>query len=307
MKPQHTIAFVVVAVLATVVIEETRISKMRAEIIRLQAIPRDTPSDIEALVSESPEIIELEPKTQEPTPEPEPTLEADAESPALPSTGRIIPSDFPEPDKETVAKLALSSYSDFALETGLSNRELAYLTDLLEHRKNTLQDTASKWLTSPPSERSALEDTMTLVVAKSDEEIATFLGNPTDAKAFARYHAMQPERDQVAAMAALLDEAGATLDMEKEKQLVETLHQARVGTGSIDWNSPAGLRAIGEGGANERFEKEWQAQSEALAGLLPKFLSESEAAAVLQSREGMKNDIAASIESAVEAINRGSE
>ena len=34
---------------------------------------------------------------------------------------------------------------------------------------------------------------------------------------------------------------------------------------------------------------------------------ETETAAVLQSREGLKNDMAASIETAVEAINRGSE
>lgn len=303
MKPQHTIALVVVAVLTTVVIEEARISKMRAEIIRLQAIPRDTPSDIEVIVNESKEIAEMAPETPEPAPEPAP----ETETPEAPATGRKIPTDFPEPDKDTTARLALSPYSDFALDTGLTNRELAYLSDLLEHRTNTLQDTAGKWMTAPPSERPDIEDTMTLIVAKSDDEIATFLGNDADAKAFSRYHGMQPERAQVAAMAADLDNAGSTLEMEKEKQLVETLHQARVGTGSIDWNSPAALKAIGQGRALERFEKEWQAQSDALVGLLPKFLSETEAAAVLQSREALKDNIAASIESATEAINRGSE
>ncbi len=305
MKPQHTIAFVVVAVLATVVIEETRISKMRAEIIRLQAIPPDTPSDIEAIVNRSPEITEMAPETPKPTPEPEPAPEA--ETPELAPAGRKIPIDFPEPDKETVAKLALSSYSDFALDAGLTNRELAYLTSLLEHRTNTLQDTAAKWMTSTPSERAGLEDTMTLIVAKSDDEIASFLGNDADAKAFSRYHSMQPEREMVATMASALDDLGATLEMAKEKQLVETLHQARVGTGSIDWNSPAALKAIGQGGALERFEKEWKAQSDALVGLLPKFLAETETAAVIQSREAMKENIAAAIASAVEAINRGSE
>ena len=303
MKPQHTIAFVVVAVLATVVIEELRISKMRAEIIRLQAIPRDTPSDIDAIVNKTQEVIETVEETPEVTPAPAP----EPETPEAAPTGRVISEDFPAPDEATIKRLALSPYSDFCYEKFLSNRERAYLSDLIQQRTQTLQDTASKWMIAPPSERPGLQDTMTLITAKSDDAIATFLNNETDAKDFANYHAMQPERQQVVAMAGALDEAGATLKMAKEKQLIEALYQARVGTGSVDWNSPAGLKAIGEGGALQRFGKEWETQTQALVGLLPKFLSETEAAAVLQSREGLKPDMVASIESAIEAINRGSE
>ena len=311
MKPQHAIAFIVVAVLATVAIEETRISKLRAEIIRLQAIPLDKPSNISEIVSNTEEVIvdsDVVNQEEKPTPPPSETpTETETEAPPAISTGRVIPSDFPEPDETIVKKLALSPYSGFFLDMGLNNRECAYLAELLERRSNTLQDTAGKWMTAPPSERAALEDTMTLIMAKNDEQIATFLGNETDSKAFARYHAMQPEREQLAAMAGALDAAGATLDMDKEQQVIEALYQSRVGTGSLDWNSPAGLKAIGEGGALERFEKEWETQSQALIGLLPKFLSETEAAAALQARETSKEAMVASIESAVEAINRGSE
>lgn len=148
---------------------------------------------------------------------------------------------------------------------------------------------------------------MTQVIVNSDEQITTFLGSESDAKAFAIYHAMQPERDQLSAMAGDLDDAGATLEIEKEKQLVEALYQTRAGTGSLDWNSPAGLIAIAEGGALERFEKEWQTQTQSLTGLLPKFLSESETAAIIKSREGLKTEMTASIEAAIEAINGGSE
>ncbi|MEP4078086.1 hypothetical protein [Haloferula sp.] len=307
MKPQHVIALVVVAVLATVAIEETRISKMRAEIIRLQAIPTDKPSKVEAIVNAS-EEGSLAPEESEETATPEDTTpKLVVPSPQAPISGRVIFEDFADPDEATIKQLALSSYSDFCYEFNLNNRERAYLDDLLKRRTNSLQDTAAQWMAAPPSERPAFEDMMTLIVAKSDDAIATFLNNEADAKAFASYHAMQPEREQLTAMASSLDSAGATLEMEKEKQLVEALYQARVGTGSLDWNSPAGLKAIGEGGSLDRLEKEWIEQSKALAGLLPKFLTETEASAVLQSREALKPATIDSIKSVIEAIDPKSE
>jgi hypothetical protein len=303
MKPQHAIAVVVVAVLATVAIEETRISKMRAEIIRLRTIPLDEPSNIGAIVAETVDLNDPAQKQPEPAATPAPTPKPEAPAPPSPPTGRIIPDDFPDPDDPTIKQLAIGPNSDFAYEIGLDNRERAYLAELLNRRSRAEQETVAKWISTPPLESSDLEDAMTLITLKSEDEIATFLGSESDIRAFADYHAMRPERDQLAAMAGALDEAGATLEIEKEKQLIEALYQARVGTGSLDWNSPAGLIATAEGGALERFEKEWQTQTEALTGLLPKFLSESETAAVLKSREGLKSDMTASIKAAIEAIN----
>lgn len=312
MKPQHVIGLVVVAVLATIAIEETRISKMRAEIIRLQAIPLDEPSDIKSIVEETVDLNDPaqtppKPEATPAIPEPSPEPEAPAPTPPSQASGRVIPDDFPDPDDAAIKQLAIGPYSDFSYEVGLDNRERAYLAELLNRRSTAIQETAAKWIATSPSERSALgdalEDAMTLITVNSDDEIATFLGSERDTKAFFEYHAMQPERNQLAAMAGDLDKAGATLEIDKEKQLVEALYQARVGTASLDWNSPAALIATAEGGALERFEKEWQTQTQALNELLPKFLSEKETAAVLESREGLKSDMRSSIESAVEAIN----
>ncbi|MGB6219622.1 hypothetical protein [Haloferula sp.] len=299
MKPQYVIALVVVAVLATVVIEETRISKMRAEIIRLQALPDSRPA---------PEPEPAEPAVEIP-PSPEPSIEPTPEvAPAPAATlGRVIPKDFPDPDDATIKRLAVDPYSDFAYEIGLNNRERAYLDELLAQRTRALQETAAKWMAADSSGRDDLEDDITLIIANSDDQIATFLNNEQDAKAFANYHAMQPEREQLTAMAADLDAAGATLEIEKEKQLIEALYQARVGTGSLDWNSTAGLIALDEGGTLEQFETEWTAQGNALKGLLPKFLSETEMTAVLLSREQRKAEMIASLELVIEAINGGGE
>jgi len=308
MKPQHVIGLVVVAVLATVAIEETRISKMRAEIIRLQAIPRDERSDIKTIVEETVDLNDPaqappEPEATPAIPEPSPEPEAAAPNPPSQTTGRVIPDDFPDPDDAAIKQLAIGPYSDFSYEVGLDNRERAYLAELLNRRAAAMRETAAKWISASPSERSELEDTMILITVQSDDEIATFLGSERDTKAFAEYHAMQPEREKLSSMSVVLDQKGAALEVEKEKQLVETLYQARVGTGSLDWNSPAALIATAEEGALERFEKEWQMQTEALSGLLPKFLSESETTAVFESRESLKSETLASIESAIEAIN----
>jgi len=74
-----------------------------------------------------------------------------------------------------------------------------------------------------------------------------------------------------------------------------------------------GLGLLDEQGLGRRASQQplavasWMPETLALVGLLPKFLAETETAAVIQSREAMKENIAAAIASAVEAINRGSE
>jgi hypothetical protein len=307
MKSRYTIALVVISILATVAIEESRISKMRTEINRLQAIPRDEPSDISDIVAKTVDLNDPAQNHVESAPAPEPIPEPKAATPPSPPADRVVPEEFPDPDDATIKQLAIGPNSNFSYEIGLNNRERAYLAFLLDRRSSLLQDTAAKWIAASPDERPRLENTMTLIVANSEDQIATFLGNEADAKAFADYHAMQPEREMLSSMSAALDEAGTTLPIEKEQELITSLYQARVGTGSLDWNSPAGLKAIAESDPQERFETEWENQTQALNGLLPKFLTESETAAVLQSREGMKEDMITSIESVVEAIDGGSE
>ncbi|MEM1085737.1 MAG: hypothetical protein AAGI48_16635 [Verrucomicrobiota bacterium] len=308
MKPQHVIALVVVAVLATVVIEELRISKMREEIIRLQAIPTDDPSDIQEIVEATVRLDEPEILDEDvPPAEAEVEIQPESPTPAAAVSGRVVPDDFPEPEDEVVRKLAMSPRADFALDHGLSNREWAYLEELLTLRAAALQETTGKWIAAAPAERPAIIEALTLVEAQSDDALATFFGDDDTLKAFRNDHARHPEREMVMAMSAELDEAGATLELDKEKQLIESLYQARVGTGSIDWNSPAALKAINEGGAADRFEKEWTEQTKALQGLLPKFLSETEVAAVMAARESRRTETEASITSVIETLEGGGE
>ncbi|WP_296929744.1 hypothetical protein [uncultured Marinobacter sp.] len=147
MKPQFAIASVVVAVLATVVVEETRIAKLRDELNRLKAIPADTPPIVP--VADDPGEPGVPDQPADGTLEPPDSGETTVTPAASPVGFRAVPEDYPEPAPERVKALALSPYALLHLELGLNPRECAYLDDLLEQRARSLQQLAGRWLALP--------------------------------------------------------------------------------------------------------------------------------------------------------------
>lgn len=316
MKPQHAIAVVVVAVLATVVIEETRIAKMREQLVRLQALPTDAPRtepeplDLDPPEPDRPPVTEAgaEPakvivKDGAATPVEDPVDATEATPPPAAGTGfREVPERYPAPDDDRVKALALSPYALLHFSLALTPRECAYLDDLLAERARQQQELAAKWLAAEPAARDAVTAEMDNAISRSDDAIRTFLKRDADFESFAAFHALQPERELLAQFAPLMDAAGVSLPLEKEQKLVEAMHRARIGTGGIDWNSPEALAAMVAGDVASRFEKEWNEQGEALAPEVNKILSEEEASAFLEARQQVGETRKASLAEAAEAL-----
>jgi hypothetical protein len=312
MKPAATITLVVVAVLTTVVIEEIRIKKLQAEVLRLGRLPTDqpinmTPEDILAretpLPGRPPEPAPPLDPAPEPTPDPvTPPTPEPAPEPMTPGM-RNVPESFPEPTDERVKEAALSPYSDLHYQLGLTNRERVYLDELLAERLLKQQELAQAWIEASGEARGEVEQQMGRHLDESDQTLRTFFKREEDYETFATYHSMQPERLMVGQLIPLMDQEGISLELEKEHQLVAAMHQARVDASGIDWNSAEALQAVVAGDAKSRFEKEWAARTESLRTSLPEFLDEKTMAVIMASREKLKATTLEALDSAIETIS----
>lgn len=314
MKPAATISIVVVAVLTTVVIEEIRIKQLRAEVLRLSQLPTDqpvtiTPEDIIAKETPLPGMPPVSPEdptafgeSENDAPFTETTEETPASLAPLPGM-RNVPEAYPPPSDEKIKEVALGPYSDLHYEFGLTNRERVYFDDLLGQRQTKQQELALAWVAADEAGRLQIEKDMLLQIDESDEAIKAFLDKEADYKTFVSYHAMQPERLMLGQLIPLMDEKGVALELAAEQNLVATMYEARLAAGGIDWNSADALKAVVEGDAKERFEKEWSACNEHLQESLPKFLDEKSIEVIMASRGQIKEAILESLESAIEAVN----
>lgn len=292
MQNRYVIATVVVAVLATVAVEESRISKLRKEVIRLRQLP-DARQPAAAATTTEDEAAPPNPAPATVDPGPEPAAPA--------ATGRV-PADFPEPDEARIRALAVGPNSALYYALNLNNHERAYLEHLLENRAQLEAKFAQTWMAASPDGRSAIEAAMRPEIGHIDAEIHDFLEHNSARATFAVFQEKQSERALAEELRPLLDQAGLSLDQEKESRLIDALHQARVATGSLRWDSIEALPVIAAGGAPEKFEQQWDARTELLAAALPEFLTEEETAAVLEARAQLKEPRLAGVRMAVEAL-----
>lgn len=326
MKPSFAIAAVIVAVLATVVIEEYRIKNLQAELQRLRALPRDTAAE-DAAEDGGSEPAAGTPSAGDDAELPDPVSpsadegEADApaadgdeesaageagENAALKSI-RQVPEDFPSPDDEAVKAAALSPYSDLYYDLGLNNRERSYFGELLDRRTERRQALAMKWVEAAPAERDAIEDQLAEAEAESRREIEAFLNRESDVVTFSNYDTMRPARELVVQARPLMDQMGVALERDKERKTIAAVHEARSRAGSIDWESIEGLKRMVAGDAPEVFDEHWEAETAALKESLPGFLDEQETEAFLASREQLGRSIRESLASGVEQLAGESE
>lgn len=293
MKPAVAISAVVIGVLVTVVIEETRIKKLRDEITRLRALPE--PEALPAPApAPAPEPVAAAGEGEQPAPTPPPPTPA----PGL----RNVPENYPAPDEERIQKVALSPYSQLHYALNLTNRERAYFEDLLGARRLEQQELAGQWIDALPDDRIGIEQSMDEIDKLTEGRVRDFLENDGDFQAYLTYHAMQPERELLSQLAPVMDQKGVVLELDKELKLIEAMHQSRTSAEGIDWNSLEGIKAVAEGGAMERFTEEWDKQGELLSAAIGEFLEEAEVEALLAAREQVKGIRIESLESAIEAI-----
>lgn len=293
MKPAAAISAVVVAVLVTVVIEETRIKQLNDEIIRLRAlpVPEETPvTEPSSAAAPDPAVPDAE-EAPAPAEVPEP-------APGL----RQVPESYPAPDKKRIQEVAQSPYSQLHYELNLTNRERSYLEELLFARQLEQQQLAGRWLDALPEDRATIEKSITEIDTMTMDRVREFLGDEADFATFTAYHDRQPDREQLAKLAPMMDQEGVALELEKELAIIDAMHEARSDAGAIDWDSLAGMKAIAEGGALERFEEEWAKTGENLSARLGDLLDEKEAAAFTAAREQLKEAQLETLKDAIEAV-----
>lgn len=304
MKPAVAISAIVIAVLATVVIEETRIKKLQSEITQLRALPPTEPDKapplvVEPVEGEGPVDPPIEPEVEPTPPPPVPGL-------------RTVPENYPAPSDEQVSKNSLSPFSQLHLALGLTNREQAYFEDLIASRRLEKQQLAGQWIDALPEDRLNIEQSMGEIDSMTHDRIRAFLENDEDFETYVGYDMMQPERELLSQIAPVMDqpveteegvaEPGVVLELEKELKLIEAMHQARKSAGGIDWNSIHGMKAMAEAEALERFKEEWTKTGEILAAEIGTFLDETETRRFLAAREQVMATQIETLEAAIEAV-----
>lgn len=282
MKPVTALSLVVIAVLATVVIEETRIKKLQSEIIALRALrATGTPA--------APPAAEATPAGGEsatPPPGPAPLSPDPVKVPS-----RHLPAGFPDPDVTRIQQLALGDRAGLYLDLGLTSREQAYLEDLIAEWKLTRTRLCSQWLAAADTDKPAIMESIQQAEDGATATLRQFFGNDEEFTRMIRHLAAQPERELVRQMTPLIDAKGIALERAKEEQLVEALFRLRDVVGDIDWSSPAALEFIAAGTARARFSASWEQTQKALPQLLESFLSAEEAAAVVEARASLHDGL----------------
>ncbi len=255
MKPAATLSLVVIAVLATVVVEETRIRNLRIELEDLRSL----------------RAAEVDAMAEPPAPEV--------------AASRQLPPDFPEPTDEQIQALATSDRADLYLDLGLNSTEQVYVDGLISGLRMQQQELAAAWLAAPVGERMAYETRMREAEEETDTALREFFQNEDDLAALRAGLSMQPDRDLYRQLAPYLSVQGATLTKTKEARFIEALHQIRMTIGGMDWNSPEALPFHATGTAPERFEEEWKKIDDGLKKVLPVFLEPREVEAIAAARK----------------------
>lgn len=287
MKPAAAISLVVIAVLATVVVEETRIKQLQAELNDLRALRNDEPPAPAAPTSAA------TPDTEQPLLV-TPAIEPPAVSPA--PTGRQLPDDFPAPDADRIHELAMSDRADLYLTLGVDAAGQAYIEDVLLDLQLQRQQFAARWLEADAQERVDIEADLNDAALEAGEKIAAYFNNEDDFETFQSGLDRQPDRDLYKQLAPYLAVQGVNFEKAKEDRFIEALHEIRSAVGGIDWNSPDALPYVASGEAGEKFRAEWNKMNEALGSVLPVFLSEKEIEAVTAARKELYESLRSSFE-----------
>lgn len=291
MKPVTALSLVVIAVLATVVIEETRIKKLQAEIIALRALRAPAASAPAAPIpAPAAPAAPMGDETVAPPSAPAPVSPAPAAVPP-----RHLPAEYPDPDLTRIQQLAVGDRASLYLEFGLTSREQAYLEDLIAEWKLGRTRLCGQWLGADEASRPAIMESIQQAEEGATATLRAFFGNDEEFNRMLQHLAAQPERELVRQMTPLMDAKGIALERAKEEQLIEALFRLRDVVGDIDWSSPAALEFIAAGTARDRFSASWEQTQKALPQLLATFLTTEEAAAVIEARASLHDGLLESL------------
>ncbi len=276
MKPPQVLGIVVLAVLATVAIEESRIAGIRQNAGKSESLVAAAAASGSGSSAPEPAAADAPVKTKssdQPRPE-APKPESAVLTESLVGTARKM---WENPAGKSMmsqgAKMAVAMmYSDFIDGLKLSKKESDYFKDLLGREVTDQQEIGMKMLGATPEEREKLSEELKKRGEETQNEINKFLNNDEDLKAFKAYKDKLPEHQQLDGIRAAMSGQGVPLEPDVEAKLVDAMYRARTEAKAPDLSGPGAIEEFAKGNITETFEKSWDAQQAALqqetAGIL---------------------------------------
>ena len=294
MKTSYAIGLVVVSVLVTLTIEESRIATMRtgyktslaaAANMQTAAICGKPPLE----TGESPAgPVKTKSRTEMKPATPVKAGESDDESFA--KTARKM---WDNPAGKSMMnqgiKIAVAmTYQNFIDGLKLSKEEGEYMKTLLCKQMSDQQELGMKMLGASAEEQTKLAEEITQREKDNEEDIKKFLNSEDDFKSYTDYKKRMPEHQQLEGIRSAMTSKGTPLDAATETRLVDAMYRARTESKAPDLSGTAGIEALASGNIVETYEKSWQIQQDALQKETSKILNETQQAAFQEYQKQAK-------------------
>lgn len=179
-------------------------------------------------------------------------------------------------------------YQDFIDGLKLTKEEGEYFKNLLGKNMADQQELGMKMMGATEDERKALTDEIAKRSSESDAEIKKFLNSDEDYKSFTDYKDHLPEHQQLDGLRTAMSNTGAPLDPDTETKLVDAMYRARIQSNAPDMSGPAKMEQLAKGGMEENFEKNWAAEQETLRTELGGILNGKQMASFQDYQKQMK-------------------
>jgi hypothetical protein len=295
MKTPSVIGLVAASVLITIVIQESRIKSLRAELkaekesVVVKAVGASSGESAKA-PEESTRPLRTRSKRPEPGPVAGATEEFASGEDSIAKTARKM---WDNPAGRSMmnqgVKMAVGMfYQDFIDGLDLSREEADYFKTLLGREMSDQQELGMKMLGATDEERNALTDEIGKRSKDAEEEIKKFLNSDEDFKKYTDYKNRLPERQQLDAIRATMSGKGVPLDAETETRLVDAMYRARTESKAPDFSGPGAMDELAKGNIVETFEKSWASQQETLNAEAGKILSGPQLAAFQEYQKQAK-------------------
>jgi hypothetical protein len=295
MKTPHALGMVFLAVAATLVIEESRIARLRDELKPLAGAPGKSAASTPAVaVADEGKRGDSAPAktTREAKPKGDPAT-ASAKGAEDESFTKTVRKMWDNPAGKAMmnqgVKVAVAMmYEDYIEGLNLTKEESDYLKTLLGKDIADQQEIGMKFLGAKPEEHAALMEETNKRKAANEEAIKTFLNDEEDYQNYTTYRDRLPERQQLDGIRAVMNEKGAPLDEATEGKLIEAMFLARTQTDAPDFSGPKAFEEMTKGNLQENFERGWQQQEEKLTAQTSGILNEAQQAAFAEYRKQAK-------------------
>ena len=291
MKTPHALSLILLAVLATVAIEESRIAKLRSEIQATSTVVAGTGSaSAMSTTGDQPPAPARPSKTdRKPKPVTPPEVAGSEDGDFSKTVRKMWENPAGKAMMNQGVKIAVAMmYEDFISTLGLTPDETNYLKDLLGKEIADQQELGMKFMGATPEERSALQAEMEKRKADNEAAVKTFLNDEEDYKDYAAYKDRLPEHQQLEGIRAAMNSKNAPLDAATETRLIDAMYDARIRMDAPDYSGSKAFEELTKGNVVENFEQGWQKQDERLAAVAKGILNETQQAAFKEYREQAK-------------------